>query len=511
MKILNANQIRQIDQDTIAKQNIASHELMESAACALRRFLCQHFKHNQHFVLFAGNGNNGGDALALARLLCDAGYRKITIYLTAFSTRYSTDNQYNQKRLNERHIPVTLIEGAPFPDIASDCVIIDALFGTGLNGTLKGEYAQLVQHINTCTNDIIAIDLPSGLYSDKVNNETDTIIQATTTLTFQIPKWALFQPQNAPFIGKWQLLNIGLDEHAIKQMPSDDTLITHALVKHIYQPRKPWAHKGSHGHALIIAGSYGKLGALQLSTSACLRSGSGLTTCYAPKCAFQVMQSAQPSAMMQTDAHELHITDIPDISAYDSIAVGPGIGDHEQTIDAIGALLKQSHHRQKKLVIDADALNIIARQPQYKKWLQPNCILTPHPKEFARLAGAWSNDDERLEKLRRFASEHQCVVVLKGRHSAIATQNGGIYVNNTGNAGLAKGGSGDTLTGIITALLAQGYSSVESAILGVYCHGLAADIAVEHIAMPSLMAEDVCRHLSDAFNTLAPAPIAPST
>lgn len=500
MKILSAQRIREIDQLTIKHNHIESHELMENAAIALCDLIQAHYPKTQHFSLFAGNGNNGGDALALARLLKQAGYPNLDVYLVQFSTAYSADNQYNQDRLKDAEIAIFPLTQPTINKLPSNSIIIDALFGTGLNRPLEGDYAKLVDLINASGNEIIAIDLPSGLYADQSNPIDNSIVQADITFTFQIPKWALFMPDNATYIGNWQLLDIGLDKKAIEQSTSEDSLITAELIQSLYRPRQPWSHKGKYGHALLIAGSYGKLGALALSTQACLRSGSGLTTCYAPSCAFEIMQGHVPSAMFLGDDNPDYISAIPDIERYDSIGIGPGIGTEEKTAEAVKELLQRSKVQNKKVLVDADALNLIAANPTFQSLLHEHCVLTPHPKEFARLAGNWQNDYQKRDILRQFAKDHHCIVVLKDRYTCIADINGHIYVNNSGNAGLAKGGSGDTLSGIITALLAQGYSPLHAALFGVHLHGLAADMATLDIAQESLLAEDVCHYLSDAFN-----------
>jgi NAD(P)H-hydrate epimerase len=287
----------------------------------------------------------------------------------------------------------------------------------------------------------------------------------------------------------------------LKKAPTSQKLLDKNYIRKIFKPRQPFAHKGTYGHALLIGGSYGKMGAVVLSTSACLRSGAGLVTAYVPRCGYSIMQTSTPEAMILTDADESMITTPPEeLQKFSAIGIGPGMGTNKQTRQAIVGLISSFT---KPLVIDADALNVLALVPETLHNLSSNTILTPHPKEFERLFGACKNDFERIEKAKQKARELNIIIILKGHHTLIALPDGSSFFNSTGNAGMAKGGSGDVLTGIITAFCAQGYSPVEAAILGVYLHGLAGDLCASALSMEAMIATDIIKFLPQAFRGLA--------
>ncbi|MDB5197543.1 MAG: NAD(P)H-hydrate dehydratase, partial [Flaviaesturariibacter sp.] len=386
-----------------------------------------------------------------------------------------------------------------FPYISPHTIVIDALFGSGLNKPLDGLSKQLVEHINAAGARIVSIDLPSGLYLDAASTG-NTIIRAGHTLTFEALKLGLVLQDNALFIGKVEVLPIGLHPDFEATEESRYEMVEPTFVKAIYRPRSRFAHKGTYGHALLAAGSWGKVGAAVLAAKACLRSGVGLLTTYIPTCGYDIMQTALPEAMALTDANAVRLTTLPpDIEKYSAIGAGPGIGTDAATGAFLSALI--SNYR-KPLVLDADALNLLAQQPHLLKSLPPGSILTPHPKEFDRLFGRHDTDFDRLASARRRAAEGGIIILLKGHHTAIATPSGTVYFNTTGNAGLAKGGSGDVLTGILTSLLAQGYAPVAAAVLGIYLHGAAADLCAATLGMESMLPGDLVLFFGGAFREI---------
>jgi ADP-dependent NAD(P)H-hydrate dehydratase len=271
--------------------------------------------------------------------------------------------------------------------------------------------------------------------------------------------------------------------------------ITKAEIQKIYKPINPHTHKGIQGHAALVAGSYGKIGAAVLASKACIKSGCGLVTAYIPKCGYEIIQSTIPEVMVVTTIHEKYISEIILEIEAQAIGIGPGIGQEDITQKAFYEFLKTN---QTPLVIDADALNILSQNKTWFNLLQPGTILTPHPKELERLIGSWNSNQEKFEKTIEFSKQYGVIVVMKGAPTHIVNEDD-IYQNTTGNAALATAGSGDVLTGIITSLLAQGYQPIQAAQLGVYVHGLTADIALPETGYQSFIASDIIANLGKAF------------
>ena len=497
MKILSADEIRLWDQYTIENEPIASIGLMERAAAKCIDWLLQQYPDAPSFAIFCGKGNNGGDGLAIARMLLQYHY-KITIYILEFGHKGTDDFQTNLARLHlipDADIHFVQSEGQ-FHLLPKNQIIIDALFGSGLNRNVDGVTAKLIEHINNSGCEIISIDVPSGLFVDH-SSKGNTAIKATHTLSFQCYKPAFFIAENGDAIGEIHLLDIGLHPGFLQTVFSRFELLDTAIIHSIYKPRKRFAHKGTFGHALIVAGNYGKIGAAILSAKACLRSGAGLLTCHIPKCGYDILQISIPEAMVVTDFNSSFNTRIEnDLTKYSAIGIGPGIGTASET----KKMLKEIFDTYKgPVILDADALNILAAQKDLLQLIPAGSILTPHPKEFERLFGSSANDFDRVELAQKKANEFNCTIVLKGHHTLIATPEGKSFFNSTGNAGMATAGSGDVLTGILTGLMAQGYSSVETAILGVYLHGLAGDIAANHLSMEAMIAGDIIDSLGAAF------------
>jgi NAD(P)H-hydrate epimerase len=497
MKILSAQEIRQWDQYTIEHEPISSINLMERAASECVYWLLKHYPDAESFIVFCGKGNNGGDGLAIARLLIEKKY-PVNIYILEFGHKGTDDFQTNLSRLQQlSSTAIHFVQSEEhFPVFTTGEVIIDALFGSGLNRSLEDVTAKLVDHINVAAHDTISIDIPSGLFVDRSSKGNVTVV-AKHTLSFQCYKLAFLVPENAAVIGDVHILDIGLRPDFLANASTQYELLERAIVRSIHKPRNRFSHKGSFGHALLVAGSYGKMGAAVLSAKACLRSGPGLLTCHIPKCGYDIVQTSVPEAMVLTDFNSSFLTKIEeDLTKYESIGIGPGIGTASET----KMLLREIFDAYRSpIVIDADALNIISSQKDLRSLIPAGSILTPHPKEFERLFGESANDFERIQLALQKAKELNCIIVLKGHHTLIATPDQKGFFNSTGNAGMATGGTGDVLTGILTGLLAQGYSSSETAILGIYLHGLAGDIAACELSMEALIAGDIAYFISKAF------------
>jgi ADP-dependent NAD(P)H-hydrate dehydratase / NAD(P)H-hydrate epimerase len=498
MKIFSAAQIKQWDAFTIAHEPIAAIDLMERAAAKCFDWLLQQNYAGRHFHVFCGKGNNGGDGLALARMLIAKKYL-VTVYILEFGNIGTADFQTNLARLHECSTDIHFIQSQEFfPAIKDGAIIIDALFGTGLNKPLQGISAALVNHINQSQVEIIAIDLPSGLSAD-TSSKGNAVINATHTLSFQNYKLAFLLPENEGYCGTVHILNIGLHKKFEADEDAAFELLDKAFIKTIYRPRKKFAHKGNFGHAALVCGSNGMMGAAVLSAKACLRAGAGKLTSYIPKCGYHILQSTVPEAMCMI-AGEEYILSAPVIEKFNAVGIGPGIS--LQTSHA--ALLKEIFPKiNSPIVIDADALNTIALHKELLSFIPPQSILTPHPKEFDRLFGTTANDFDRLQLALQKSAAHNIYIVLKGHYTFIGMPNGTSFFNSTGNAGMAKGGSGDVLTGIITGLLAQGYAPLQSCVMGVYLHGSAGDIAASKFSQEAMLASNIVECLGEAFKGLS--------
>ncbi|RYY55121.1 MAG: NAD(P)H-hydrate dehydratase [Chitinophagaceae bacterium] len=508
MKIYSAAQVREWDGYTITHEPVSSIDLMERASLKAFGWIRENGLLPGHFLVLCGKGNNGGDGLAIARMLSENNCR-VQVMLIGDPETWSADLRINFARL-PLAVSKMIITGSALPDEATETInglagnnmiVIDALFGSGLNKPPEGIYATLIRLVNEQQKQVISIDLPSGLYTDTDSTGHD-IIRATCTLSFQSRKLASLLPSNAGFIGQHVLLDIGLDSRFEESAVTPYELVDETLVKKIYRPRRDDAHKGTNGHVLLIAGSYGKMGAAVLAASACLRAGAGLLTCHIPASGYTIMQQGLPEAMVLTDYNSSFNTKFEgDFSIYKSIGIGPGIGTARETAELLHSVMESSH---RPLVLDADALNIIGADKHLLRVVPPGSVLTPHPKEFERLFGETASDTERLQLALDKAAELDSVIILKGHHTFIATPSGKGYFNQTGNSGLAKGGTGDTLTGIVTALLAQRYTPAHAAILAVYLHGLTADLIVsESQSRESMLASDLIASLGKAFNRIS--------
>lgn len=501
MKVFNTEQIRAWDVHTIEHEPIASVELMNRAAKTFVDWFVAVYPDPQRpVVIFAGTGNNGGDGVAVARLLHWQMW-EAKVVVCDFSGNRSPDFEA-QLTVIPKGLEVIFLNdpnGLNNLDCPKNALFIDALFGSGLSRPLTGQWAQVIDWLNGLPNEIVAIDLPSGLFADRHTPVDAVVVRAIRIFSFEAPKLAFFFPENADRVKEWSFGSIGLHPG----FPSNTETPFHFLTKKeagtLLKSRTKFSHKGTYGHALLVAGSYGKMGAAVLAARACLRAGVGLLTVHAPRCGFIVLQTAVPEAMYSAGRRANFWTQAPDLRPYSAVGVGCGIG---QTPETAGALLGLLQKASAPLVLDADALNLLAQNPAWWRFVPRNSILTPHPKEFERLFGETSNDFERNDLQRFKAEEHGVFIVLKGAHTAIACPDGTCWFNSTGNPGMATGGSGDVLTGMLTGLLAQGYSPRDTALLGVYLHGLAGDLAAEELGQEALTAGDLTAFLGKAFQVL---------
>jgi NAD(P)H-hydrate epimerase len=501
MKIFSCEQIRQIDEFTIKNEPVSSTDLMERAAGKLFEWYINKFDKSKPVLIFAGPGNNGGDGLVLARLLSNADYQA-QVFFVLISENTSADWKINRDRLaGQTKVPfITIKESDQIPDIPVHSVIIDALFGSGLTRPAEGLAAEVIRRINNSDAEKISIDIPSGLFGeDNSSNDPENIIRADHTLSFQFPKLSFMFPENEKFNGKWVVLPIGLHPEIINQTETPWYFVQKDDIIPLIKKRSKFDHKGIYGHAFLIGGSNGKIGAVALGAKAALRTGAGLVTCQVPSRGNVIMQCVVPEAMIICDKSEEIITDKVVNDPFSAVGIGPGMGTDMESQAVVYDLVKSW---KKPLVIDADALNILSQNKNWLEILPEKCILTPHPKEFERLAGRSSNSYERLEKQIDFSSKFNCIVVLKGANTSVSFPEGTVWFNSTGNPGMATAGSGDVLTGIILSLLAQGYNPSDAALTGVYLHGLAGDIAAERSCFESVIASDIINCIGEAFNRI---------
>ncbi|WP_026753489.1 bifunctional ADP-dependent NAD(P)H-hydrate dehydratase/NAD(P)H-hydrate epimerase [Sediminibacter sp. Hel_I_10] len=507
MKIFSKAQIYEGDQLTAKKQNISSTELMERAGTQIFNWLHVRMQGAQVPIhVFCGIGNNGGDGLVVARHLNTHGYNVHT-YVVNYSDKRSKDFLVNYDRIKDttKKWPHMLNADSDLPDIGKDDIIVDAVFGIGLNRPADTWVKNLFQHFKKSEAFTLAIDMPSGVYTDKTPEQEEGVVWANYTLSFQAPKLVFFLPETAKFSGQWEVLDIGIDRDYLMATETEVELIGKNEVLPLYQPREKFSHKGTYGHSLIIGGSYGKIGAALLSSKSALAIGAGLVTAYVPKCGYQIIQTAFPEAMVLTDTAENEISNIQFDIEPTVIGLGTGMGTSEVTAHALEGFLKSN---KIPLVADADGLNIISKNAPFLKLLPSKTVITPHPKELERLIGKWKDDFDKLKKAKAFSSKHDLVIVLKGANT-ITVYKDKCYVNTTGNPGMATAGSGDVLTGVITGLISQGYKPLSAAIFGVYLHGKSADLAIEDLGYQSLTASHIIKSLGTAYLDLFAQPEGP--
>jgi len=492
MKILSALQIKKADQDTITNEPISSIDLMERAAEKCCEFFPPVGKWN-HLVVICGTGNNGGDGLAIARLQL-GNFKSVRVLILITGKQPSENFNSNLKRLQEENVNIQFITDANDIFLSDEELVVDAILGVGITRPVDGFISECIDVINELAVFVISIDLPSGLIADSFSS--GKAIKANLTLTMGAPKQILFFPESAEYVGEWKLVDIYKNKASVSSNEDAPQIVDLSYARKHYKVRPEFSHKGTFGKALIVAGGQGKYGAAVLSARACMRSGVGLLTVQVPNEATMLIHHSIPEALLKPDIHQTMITEIKDVDLYDSIGIGPGIGAANETVDGLIQLIKE---QQKPIVIDADALNIISEHPDLLTKLSLNSILTPHPKEFERLFGPTENSFERLEKQKTQSAIHKIIIICKGRYTTITTPEGKVFFNMSGNSGLAKGGSGDVLTGILTSLLAQGYSPESAAVFGVFIHGYSADLLAEKIGKAGILPGDVIENLPYIF------------
>lgn len=493
MKILSSQQIRDVDVKTLEYRNISSIELMHMASDAIYWWLInKHMVYGVPIAIFCGTGNNGGDGISLATMLHQIG-AKVSVYIVEYNQNYSSDFTYYHHKAIETGVPITTITNIDQVLSLDDTkIIVDAIFGTGLNRKIEGIAYEVIKKINESNVFTIIIDIPSGLM---MNKATNFAVKASETVSLQIPKLALFLPDNFAFVGDVTILDFGLSQRAINETATNQYYITKKDIRDIIKPLYKFSHKGTQGHSLIIGGSIGKIGSVCLASKAALKSGCGLVTAFVPKCGTIPLQSNFAEAMVIEDTNQTIISDIDNEIVPDAIGIGVGMGKNDITKKALLRFLKSNN---KPMVIDADAINIIADHKEYFDYLHPKTILTPHPKELSRLIGEWNDDFEKIEMTSNLAKHHNLIIVIKGAHSIIVSPNE-IYVNSSGTPALATAGSGDVLTGIIVSLLAQGYEPLQATKIGVYLHGSTANITSSDIHPLSFVASNIIENIGKAY------------
>jgi NAD(P)H-hydrate epimerase len=500
MDVLRVSQIQEWDRYTIEHEPIQSIDLMERASRVFFNWLLEYLDEDTEEVLVVvSKGNNGGDGLAVARMLIDHGFN-VAVLILNIQPKASPDFQTNLGRLRRKTLTIRELRAEdPIPDLSDYSVIVDGIFGSGLTRTLGGYWATVVKHLNQAEATRFSIDIPSGLFADEETPEDAVVFQSDYCLSFQVAKLSFFFPSNERFLNDWEVRSIGLHPDFPDRDNPEFRANTRLEIMPMLKPRKRFDHKGDYGRVLIAAGQRGMAGASILSTRSAIRSGAGLVHALIPDCNYTAVQSAVPEAMVLHGYGHDFLTQVPDLSDFDAIGVGPGIGQAEATRDFLEELLQGTS---KPLVLDADALNLIARYRKLLDLIPENSLLTPHPGEFRRLFGPVGNHPDRLELLRNKAIGHQVIIVLKGAYSIIATPDGRLTFNTSGNPGMASGGSGDVLTGLLTGLLAQGYPPETAAQIGVFLHGLAGDLAADVLGQQALIASDIVDYIPEAYEFL---------
>ncbi len=504
MKLLGLSHIKEVDYLTVKNQSITFLELVERAGTVIFNTIHERLQGAQVPIhVFCGLGNNGGDGLVIARLLVEHGYN-VTTYIVNFSTNRSKAFLVNYDRLKEidNEWPVQLKNEEEFPVISPNDMVVDAIFGIGLNRSMEPWVKKLIVHLNDTNAFILSIDVPSGLYAEKPVEDEKSVIYANVCLTFQAPKLIFFLPETAKYAQDVDYINIGLDAQYLNEVDTKMELILKNEVLKFYQPREKYSHKGSYGHALLIGGSKGKIGSMLLASKSCLRVGAGLVSALVPECGYDIMQTGLPEAMVVDHDNDNYLEDFEFDIEPSVICIGVGLGMHEKTFEAFVDFLKKND---KPLVIDADGLNMLSKDKVLLKFIPKQTVLTPHVKELERLIGVWSDDFDKLEKVKIFSKKYSCIVVIKGANT-ITVHNDEIYVNTTGNPGMATAGTGDVLAGIITGLISQGYKALQASIFGVYLHGSAGDIAVESLGYQALLASDIVNNIGKAYLELFKQP-----
>ena len=504
MKLFTAEQVRNIDKATIEREPVTSSMLMERASIAFADAVVKIIDQSRPTIVYAGMGNNGGDGLAVARILAHRGFNPEVCIIKSSSEGTADFNRNLNRLTSETTVKPIIADKATLikkPD--QSYTVIDALLGTGIAGPARGLISEAIVIINEAKAKVISIDIPSGLLCDSSHSGSGVpVINAKRTFTFQFPKIAFMFAENEQYTGIWEVLDIGLNKEAIEEITSPYNYNLLPDIFPLIKSRDNFSHKGNFGHALLAAGSEGKTGALTLSARACMKAGVGLLTCHIPGAAAGFLNNNIPEAMYIRDSSESYLSDIVPTDKFNALAAGPGLGTAPATMEVVRSLLA---NKKVPLLLDADALNILSLNQCWLEMLNSNTVITPHPGEFDRLAGKSDSGYERFLKQINFSRRYGCVVVLKGAHTSVTDSKGNVWFNSTGNPGMATAGSGDVLTGLILSLLAQGYGIAEAAICGVFIHGEAGDLAEKKGSYESVTASDIINETGNAFRIIREA------
>jgi len=507
--VLDVAQTRLCEQFTMEHEPIASIDLMERAGERCAHEIAMLPWHDNKIFIFCGTGNNGGDGLVIARHLAEAlEWLENPIHVVICESEkphYSQEMSTNLERWKEmcnkyKYLTWSMLDPDKPVIAGSDDLIVDALFGIGLQRKVEGRLSKAIAMMNASDAFTIAIDMPSGLYADQPTPEDHPIVMANMTLTIQYPKRAFFTPEGQPFYGEVRVMDISM--FPPKEVECRCEYLTRKSIAPMLRIADAFAHKGTFGHGLLISGSAAMPGATILSATAAMRGGIGKLTVHSAGAVTRILPTLLPEAILHSDENEqivshLRWEELP--SSINAVAIGPGLGTEKETVNVIKEVLDNC---QAPLILDADALNMLAENKTWLAYLPAYSILTPHFKEFERLAGPSANHFERIEQAKTFAERYQVVLILKGHNTLISLPDGMQFFNTTGNSGMATAGSGDTLTGLLLALMAQGYNPIETALMGVYLHGLAGDIYIRKNAPQSLIASDLPKMFGKAFNEL---------
>ncbi|WKV12068.1 NAD(P)H-hydrate dehydratase [Marivirga harenae] len=495
MKILNVKQIREADLYSIENEPIASIDLMERASKKVVDWITDNFSNQNKVVVLAGSGNNGGDGLAIARILSGQNY--IVKVVLAMGDKGSEDFEINLSRLTSID-EVDISSALSSDENVKDIIFIDAIFGSGLSRPIEGKIAEYIHKVNELEGIKIAVDIPSGIFADEPS-PGDTILKADYTLSFQVPKLAFMMAENQKYIGQFEILDIGLSRDFIENCISDYSIYKPTDKNKASIKVGSTAHKGDRGRACIIGGGHAKMGAVILAAQGALHSGIGLLTVQACPHCIQIVQIQIPEALILEDENEYVLGSFMNYEKYDSLVFGPAVGFANKTATLLKEILK-SYNGQ--LILDADAITILAENREMLEMLPKGTILTPHHGEFKRLVGDYSNNFEALMQLKSFCMHHKVVVILKGKYSAVCNSNGNISFNSTGNPGMAKGGSGDLLCGILAGLAPRIKKPYEIAKLAVFLHGLAGDISLQEYGENYMTPSTMVLNLKNAFKLI---------
>jgi len=503
MKIFTNEQLQQIVRYSVDEEGLMLSEMIQRMAEGVTSEVVRLTSGTARpITVFAGPGNNGAEALSVARMLTDQGFAPVVYLFNIRGNSINRECRENREALlaTGRARLVEIIDSMEPPELSERHIVIDGLFGAGLREPLSGGFMTLVRDINDSGAEVVSIDVPSGLMADwNPSTISRNVVHASVTCTAQYPHLSFFIADNAPMVGRVRIVDVGIGASASRNMATKFHFVEPTDVKRVLKPRPEFSSKADYGSALLIAGSYGMMGAAVIAARGALRSGAGKVTVHSARCGFNIIQSVVPEALFRPDKNDIVVTDMLAARDYDGVGVGPGIGTAEVTAQALEVMLKQYR---KPLVLDADALNIIARRPILLTLLPPGTIITPHAREFDRLAGESSSAEGRLLKAIELARKHNIIVVLKGHYTATIRPDGKVFFNSTGGPAMATGGAGDVLTGVITSLLAQGYAPEISAVAGVLIHGAAGDIAARDLGSYGVTASDIAQSLAPAIKSL---------